>query len=57
MPPLSSLSRSRRLKSIGLLAGLVVLLGLLAPGGQAASRGRTRTYYIAADEVRWDYAP
>jgi manganese oxidase len=57
MPPLSSLSRSRRLKSIGLLAGLVVLLGLLAPGGQAASRGRTRTYYIVADEVRWDYAP
>lgn len=39
-----------------MLAGLVVLLGLVAPGGQAASRGRTRTYYIAADEVRWDYA-
>jgi FtsP/CotA-like multicopper oxidase with cupredoxin domain len=57
MPPLSSLSRSRRLKSIGLLAGLVVLLGLVAPGGEAASRGRTRTYYLAADEVRWDYAP
>jgi manganese oxidase len=40
-----------------MLAGLVVLLGLLAPGGEAASRGRTRTYFIAADEVRWDYAP
>jgi manganese oxidase len=35
----------------------VVLLGLLAPGGEAASRGWTRTYFIAADEVRWDYAP
>ena len=57
MPPLSSFSRSRRLKSVGLLAGLVVLLGLVAPGGEAASRGRTRTYFIAADEVRWDYAP
>ena len=45
MPPLSSFSRSRRLGSLGLLAGLVVLLGLLAPGGEAASRGRTRTYY------------
>jgi hypothetical protein len=42
---------------VGLLAGLVVLLGLLAPGGQAASRGQTRTYCIGAEEVRWDYAP
>jgi manganese oxidase len=57
MPPLSLTRPSRRLRSLGLLAGLVVLLGLLAPGGEAASRGRTRTYYIAADEVRWDYAP
>lgn len=40
-----------------MLAGLVVLLGLLAPGGQAASRGQTRTYCIGAEEVRWDYAP
>ena len=23
----------------------------------AAGEGRTRTYYIAADEVVWDYAP
>ena len=57
MPPLSSFSRSRRLKTLGMLAGLVVLLGLFAPGGEAASRGRTRTYFLAADEVRWDYAP
>jgi FtsP/CotA-like multicopper oxidase with cupredoxin domain len=57
MPPLSLARPSRRLRTLGMLAGLVVLLGLLAPGGQAASRGRTRTYFIAADEVRWDYAP
>jgi FtsP/CotA-like multicopper oxidase with cupredoxin domain len=57
MSSLSRFGRSRRLKSVGLLAGLVVLLGLLAPGGEAASRGRTRTYFISADEVRWDYAP
>src|SRR5215216_3127013 len=47
MPPLSLFTRSRRLRRVG----------LLAPGGEAASRGRTRTYYLAADEVRWDYAP
>jgi len=57
MSPLSLARPSRRFRTLGMLAGLVVLLGLLAPGGQAASRGRTRTYFIAADEVRWDYAP
>jgi len=25
--------------------------------GAAAYQGKTRTYYIAADEVKWDYAP
>jgi hypothetical protein len=37
------------------------LLGMLfcasAVFGQAASAGKTRTYYVAADEVNWDYAP
>src|ERR1700733_12103243 len=35
-----------------------------APAGKGASKkptssaaGKTRTYYIAADEVKWDYAP
>jgi hypothetical protein len=50
--------------------GLVVFIGLgliLATGAFAAAQmlgreggnpaGRTRTYYIAADEVEWDYAP
>src|SRR5262245_2738095 len=43
---------------------LVCLLGSACaqtPGGPAASAptsaGITRTYYIAADEVVWDYAP
>jgi len=26
-------------------------------GGTAASNNATRTYYIAADEVDWNYAP
>jgi FtsP/CotA-like multicopper oxidase with cupredoxin domain len=42
---------------VGLLG--VLLFGLVAfaqaPAGSSA--GKTRTYYIAADEVNWDYAP
>lgn len=41
--------------------GFSVVATLLLTGGYAAGRGgplpRTRTYYIAADEVTWDYAP
>jgi FtsP/CotA-like multicopper oxidase with cupredoxin domain len=40
----------------GMLAfGLATLLPLA--GGTSASSGTTRTYYIAADEVEWNYAP
>jgi hypothetical protein len=41
------------------IAFLAVAL-LAAAGAVAASRhspGRLRTYYVAADEVLWDYAP
>jgi len=45
-------------------AGLVVCLAVLAACAQANSvhaapvpGGKTRTYYVAADEVQWDYAP
>ncbi|MGD0667974.1 MAG: multicopper oxidase domain-containing protein [Bryobacteraceae bacterium] len=48
----------------GLFLGVTWLVGMLfsAPAvcGQAApaeAAGKTRTYYIAADEVNWDYAP
>lgn len=44
--------------------GAAGLIGMLACGpavrGQAAptqTAGTTRTYYVAADEVNWDYAP
>jgi len=53
------LNQRRVAGGVGSLAVLVlaVTLGLaLMTGGQAAA-GQTRTYYIAADEVAWDYAP
>ncbi len=31
--------------------------GDTAPNAAPAPKGQTRTYYIAADEVQWDYAP
>jgi FtsP/CotA-like multicopper oxidase with cupredoxin domain len=41
--------------------GGTMLLALLVAGGvftgQARAEGKTRTYYIAADEVAWSYAP
>jgi len=40
---------------------ITCLFGMLCLGpavhGQAAAAGKTRTYYVAADEVNWDYAP
>ena len=42
-------------KSILVLVGL---LGFFACVVQAQSApGKVRTYYVAADEVNWDYAP
>ena len=43
------------------LVAFPVLVALLLVSGYAARRGpppgRTHTYYVAADEVAWDYAP
>jgi hephaestin len=36
---------------------LALVLVLISPIVFAQSPGKTRTYYIAADEVDWDYAP
>lgn len=36
---------------------LSLLLIFVATAGNSQSPGRTRVYYIAADEVTWDYAP
>ncbi len=40
-----------------LLASLAGSALLLSPRGGEAATAETRTYYIAADEVAWDYAP
>ena len=35
----------------------LVLFGTLATTPAACAEGKTRTYYIAVDEVEWDYTP
>src|ERR1700690_3891989 len=46
------------LRTLALVAA-VLFAGTLMPTqiSAAASEGKTRTYYIAAVEVNWDYAP
>jgi manganese oxidase len=59
-PPTRS-GRALTVVTLAAIAAAVVLVGLpsklgsTAPG-QAAS-GKTRVYYIAAEQVRWNYAP
>ena len=38
------------------LIALLAAVAISAPGAESAA-SQTRTYYIAADEVAWDYAP
>jgi FtsP/CotA-like multicopper oxidase with cupredoxin domain len=51
------------LRLISVLAGVLLAAGLVArpvfsaQGTVPASQGQTHTYYLAADEVAWDYAP
>ena len=50
----------RRLAAISVLtvAALATVGAITLPGGDAAAVGKvTRTYYVAADKVAWDYAP
>ena len=51
-----------RLLTVLLSMGLIALAAVLVVAREgssagAATGGQTRTYYIAADEVAWDYAP
>jgi len=42
----------------GFLIGvLLISMAAICPPLHAASAGKTRTYYIAAEEATWDYAP
>lgn len=42
---------------IAVVVGLAAVLGGSSPAPSPRLGGKTRTYYIAADEVVWDYAP
>jgi FtsP/CotA-like multicopper oxidase with cupredoxin domain len=46
-----------RWKALFLLGLMVGVLSSASSTSRASSTGQTRTYYIAADEVTWDYAP
>ena len=39
------------------LMGLLTQLGTAQQNGPKPGSGKVRTYYVAADEVEWDYAP
>jgi FtsP/CotA-like multicopper oxidase with cupredoxin domain len=40
------------------LTGMLLLgLAVRSPAAQSGPAGKMRTYYVAADEVNWDYAP
>ena len=47
--------RSRRFRSAGWLSLSVAALAAVLANRSGAPAGRTRTYYIAADPVTWDY--
>lgn len=49
--------RTRILRLCFLAVCLSALSCAAQPGQPAASAGKTRSYYISADEVEWDYAP
>ena len=40
-----------------LIATLLLGPVVRSQAAQSESAGKTRTYYVAADEVNWDYAP
>ena len=49
---------SRGLRVFGVLCIVLGISGICAEAESASNAsGKTRTYYIAADEVEWDYAP
>ena len=50
------MGRRQKLATTGLLSSLLVLAGCFAQS-ETGTSPQTRTYYIAADVVVWDYAP
>ncbi len=51
------MARNGKFYFAGFLVLTFVLLGALSMASRAGTAGRTRSYYIAADEVSWDYVP
>jgi FtsP/CotA-like multicopper oxidase with cupredoxin domain len=51
------MSSARLVVTLALLGSALAPLRAWSDPGPDASPGQTRTYYIAADEVEWDYAP
>jgi len=50
-------NRTVALTAVLALAAAAVVVAVTRPSKTSASAGQTRTYYIAADPVDWDYAP
>jgi hephaestin len=44
------------LLAVALATTALLTVAALVPAGESAT-ATTRTYYVAADEVAWDYAP
>ena len=49
--------RRIKLGAICMAAATLCALPISLHAAPASSAGKTRTYYVAADEVQWDYAP
>jgi manganese oxidase len=50
----------RSMRRLGLVSGLTIVLAVIAANAAQADTkevSKSHTYYIAADEVEWDYAP
>ena len=62
MKPRWKVDRMNRLPIVAAIGGfligvLLISMAAICPPLHAASAGKTRTYYIAAKEATWDYAP
>lgn len=51
------MDRGRRLATVAVPSIITLVLGASLLGSRSPAAPMTRTYYIAADEVTWDYAP
>src|SRR5215470_18019930 len=48
---------SRITRALGGICYLSTLLMVSSPSQAQSATGKTRVYYVAADEIQWDYAP